>query len=31
VSQSEIQKELGNINAGNPPEWFMQAALNCPS
>lgn len=31
VSQSAINRELSNIRAGNPPAWFMQAAINCPS
>jgi hypothetical protein len=31
ISQSDIDRELSNIQSGNPPAWFMKAAINCPN
>jgi hypothetical protein len=29
VPYNEISKELANIQAGNPPDWYLQPALDC--
>ena len=31
VDPLTIQHALGDIRAGDPPAWFMAAAINCPS